>query len=100
MLTQYQADNIVVDPVMVATSGSSLMQSGAVAALKTKLLTIATPVTPNIAEAEVLSGLKITDHDGMVEAAKFISESYGCAVLLKGATASTMPMTFCAQTVS
>ena len=83
-LNTYQANNIVVDPVMVATSGSSLMESEAVVTLKSKLLSIATLVTPNIPEAEVLSDMKIVDKDGMVSAAKCISESYGCAVLLKG----------------
>lgn len=83
-LNAYQANNIVVDPVMVATSGSSLMESEAVVTLKSKLLPIATLVTPNIPEAEVLSGMKIVDKDSMVNAAKYISESYGCAVLLKG----------------
>ena len=83
-LSVYQANNIVVDPVMVATSGSSLMESDAVITLKSKLLPISTLVTPNIPEAEVLSGMKIVDKDSMVNAAKYISESYGCAVLLKG----------------
>ena len=83
-LKAYQASNIVVDPVMVATSGSSLMQSEAVSTLKEKLLPIATLVTPNIPEAEVLSGMKITDEESMLDTAKYISESYGCAVLLKG----------------
>lgn len=83
-LNAYHASNIVVDPVMVATSGSSLMQSEAVSALKAKLLPIATLVTPNIPEAEVLSGMKITDEESMLDTAKYISESYGCAVLLKG----------------
>lgn len=83
-LNVYQANNIVVDPVMVATSGSSLMESEAVVTLKSKLLPIATLVTPNIPEAEVLSGMKIVDEGSMVGAAKYISESYGCAVLLKG----------------
>lgn len=83
-LNIYQANNIVVDPVMVATSGSSLMESEAVVTLKSKLLPIAILVTPNIPEAEVLSGMKIIDEDSMVNAAKYISESYGCAVLLKG----------------
>lgn len=83
-LNTYQASNIVIDPVMVATSGSSLMESEAVVTLKSKLLPIATLVTPNIPEAEVLSGMKIIDEDSMVSAAKYISESYGCAVLLKG----------------
>lgn len=83
-LTTYRAKNIVVDPVMVATSGSSLMESEAVSTLKNKLLPIATLVTPNIPEAEVLSGMKITDEESMRNAAKCISENCGCAVLLKG----------------
>ena len=83
-LNVYQANNIVVDPVMVATSGSSLMESEAVVTLKSKLIPIATLVTPNIPEAEVLSGMKIVDEGSMVGAAKYISESYGCAVLLEG----------------
>ena len=83
-LNAYKANNVVVDPVMVATSGSSLMESEAVVTLKSKLLPIATLVTPNIPEAEVLSGMKIVDEGSMVGAAKYISESYGCAVLLKG----------------
>ena len=83
-LNAYKANNVVVDPVMVATSGSSLMKSEAVTTLKNKLLPIATLVTPNIPEAEVLSAIKIVDKESMVNAAKYISESYGCAVLLKG----------------
>ena len=83
-LNAYKANNVVVDPVMVATSGSSLMASEAVVTLKSKLLPIATIVTPNIPEAEVLSDMKIIDGDSMLVAAKYISESYGCAVLLKG----------------
>ena len=83
-LSQHQAGNIVVDPVMVATSGSSLMKAEAVSALKTRLLPIAALVTPNIPEAEVLSGQSIKSPSSMVDAAKFICESYGCAVLLKG----------------
>lgn len=83
-LNAYQANNIIVDPVMVATSGSSLMESEAVSTLKEKLLPIATLVTPNVPEAEVLTGMKITDEKSMLETAKYISENYGCAVLLKG----------------
>ena len=83
-LSRYQATNIVLDPVMVATVGSSLMREEAVETLKTKLLPISTVVTPNIPEAEVLSGIKIEDMDGMITAAKYIGERYGCAVLLKG----------------
>lgn len=80
----YDAKNIVVDPVMVATSGSALIESSAVSALKKLLLPLACVVTPNIPEAEILSGLSISDESDMVIAAKAISEEYGCAVLCKG----------------
>ena len=80
----YGADMIVVDPVMVATSGSKLMETGAVTTLKEKLLPIATLVTPNIPEAEILSGMEIHTEEDMAAAAKSISDSYHCAVLLKG----------------
>ena len=80
----YNAKNIVVDPVMVATSGSALMKTDAVATITKELLPIATLVTPNIPEAEVLSGLSIENKDDMKKAAKTISDTYGCAVLLKG----------------
>ncbi len=83
-LCQYQAENIVVDPVMVATSGSSLMESDAVVTLKKELLPLAAVVTPNIPEAEVLSGMKIQNEEEMTIAAKKIGDTYGCAVLLKG----------------
>ena len=83
-LRAYQAENIVVDPVMVATSGSSLIETDAVAAMKEKLLPLATLVTPNIPEAEVLSGLTVRNEEDMLAAAKAISESHGCAVLVKG----------------
>lgn len=80
----YGAKNIVVDPVMIATSGSRLMRENAVKTLKSYLLTIANLVTPNILEAEVLSGIKIIDRDDMIKAAKIINEECGCAVLCKG----------------
>ena len=83
-LRQYGARNIVVDPVMVATSGSRLISEEAVDALKEKLLPLATLLTPNIPEAEVLSGMTISDPAGMEKAARAISEKYGCAVLCKG----------------
>lgn len=83
-LRYYQAENIVVDPVMVSTSGSSLIQTEAVTALKRELFPLAALVTPNIPEAEVLSGTRIHSKEDMAAAAGFISESYGCAVLLKG----------------
>ena len=83
-LRQYKARNIVVDPVMVATSGARLISEEAVDALKEKLLPLATLLTPNIPEAEVLSGMTISDPAGMERAAQAISEQYGCAVLCKG----------------
>ena len=83
-LTYYKAENIVVDPVMVATSGSELMKSNAVTVLMQKLLPIATLVTPNIPEAQVLSDMKISTKEDMERVAKLIGDSYGCAVLLKG----------------
>ena len=83
-LKQYKAKNIVVDPVMVATSGSRLISQEAVDALKELLLPLATVLTPNIPEAEVLSGLTISGPADMEKAAQAIGETYGCAVLCKG----------------
>ncbi len=83
-LVFYKAENVVLDPVMVATSGADLMQSEAVKTLKTHLLPIAELVTPNIPEAEILSGMKIENEDDMIKSAMYISKTYNCAVLLKG----------------
>ena len=83
-LRAYHAENIVVDPVMVATSGSKLISDDAVAALKAHLLPLATVLTPNIPETEVLSGMTVRTPDDMVAAARAISEQYRCAVLCKG----------------
>lgn len=83
-LKKYQAENIVVDPVMVATSGSVLMETEAAAALKKSLLPVADLATPNIPEAEALCGRKIKTSEDMEQAAKKISEVYGCGVLCKG----------------
>ena len=84
ILKEYQARHIVVDPVMVATSGSVLLKTDAVETLEKELLPLAEVVTPNIPEAEVLSGLTIASPDDMIAAGKAISERYGCAVLCKG----------------
>ena len=83
-LTEYKAEYIVVDPVMVATSGSRLISEDAIGALKENLLPMATVLTPNIPETEVLSGMEVKTAEDMVEAAKYISETYHCAVLCKG----------------
>ena len=83
-LAYYKATNIVVDPVMVATSGSKLMKTDAVSVLTRELLPLATLVTPNIPEAEVLSGMSVQTKEDMERVAKVIGDTYGCAVLLKG----------------
>ncbi len=83
-LTQYQAENIVVDPVMVATSGAKLISDEAVQALKEYLLPMAAVLTPNVPEAEVLAGIPVKSEEDMETAAEIISETYHCAVLLKG----------------
>ena len=80
----FDAKNIVVDPVMVATSGSALMKNDAVQTLIEELLPIAALVTPNIPEAEILSGLKIENREEMLTAARKIGDTYHCSVLLKG----------------
>lgn len=83
-LTEYKAKNIVVDPVMVATSGARLISEDAIEVLKKRLLPIATVITPNIPEAEVLSGIKIENENDMIKAAEKINTEFGCAVLCKG----------------
>lgn len=83
-LRHYNARNIVVDPVMVATSGAKLISDDAVETLKRELLPIAAVATPNIPEAEVLSGMAIACASDMEAAAREISHRYGCAVLCKG----------------
>lgn len=83
-LKEYRAENIVVDPVMVATSGSRLISEEAVCTLKECLLPMAAVLTPNIPETEVLWGRKIEDAADMEKAAGEIGEKYHCAVLCKG----------------
>ena len=83
-LIEYKAKNIVVDTVMVATSGAKLITDDAISTLKEKLLPLATVLTPNIPEGEVLSGMSIENEKDMIEAAKYISEKFNCAVLMKG----------------
>ena len=83
-LREYGAKHIVVDPVMVATSGAKLLRDDAIDTLKRALLPLAEVVTPNIPEAEILSGMSISGAADMEAAAKKISAEYGCAVLCKG----------------
>ena len=83
-LRQYQPKNIVIDPVMVATSGARLIAEDAVAVLKQELFPLADVLTPNIPEAEVLLGSSIETAEDMEKAAEEISRKYACAVLCKG----------------
>lgn len=83
-LKTYHAVNIVVDPVMAATSGSVLSKDSAIGVLKEKLFPLAAVITPNIPEAEILSGRKILSKEDMEQAAKYIGDQYHCAVLCKG----------------
>lgn len=83
-LKKFKAKNIVLDPVMIATSGSRLINEDAVEMLKSHLIPIADVITPNIPEGEFLAGMEIKDHKDMLTAAKKISSESGCAVLLKG----------------
>lgn len=83
-LKKYNGKNIVLDPVMVATSGAKLISDDAIATLKECLIPLATVITPNIPEAEVLSEMTISNEEDMIKAAAFISDKYNCAVLCKG----------------
>ena len=83
-LRQYGAHHVVVDPVMVATSGAKLLRSDAIEVLKERLLPLAEVLTPNIPETEILADMKIESPADMETAARTICEKYGCAVLCKG----------------
>ena len=83
-LAEYGAKNLVVDPVMVDTSGGRLISRDAVETLKARLLPMAAVITPNIPEAELLSGREIRSAQDMEDAARAIFDGYGCAVLCKG----------------
>jgi hydroxymethylpyrimidine/phosphomethylpyrimidine kinase len=83
-LVKYKAKNIVVDTVMVSTSGSKLISDDAIKTLEEYLMPLATVVTPNISEAQVLSEMEITSAEDMEKSAEIIYKTYGCSVLLKG----------------
>ncbi|NMA66545.1 MAG: bifunctional hydroxymethylpyrimidine kinase/phosphomethylpyrimidine kinase [Clostridiaceae bacterium] len=80
----YHAKNIVVDPVMISTSGSKLLQDDAMESLKKHLFHQAILLTPNIPEASILAEIPIVEKEDMIKAAKIISQEYDCAVLCKG----------------
>lgn len=83
-LEKYEAKNIVLDPVMVATSGAVLLKEEAMDSLINRLIPLADVITPNIPEGEILAGMKIENEGDMEKAAEIIGEKYNCAVLLKG----------------
>lgn len=83
-LTRYGARNVVVDPVMVSTSGCRLLSEEAMSAVIGRLIPLGAVITPNIPEAEVLCGFSIRDEEGMVRAARKIAGFYDGAVLIKG----------------
>ena len=83
-LTQFGAKNIVVDPVMIATSGAQLIDEDAVKILSTKLFPLATIITPNLPELEVIAREKISTPQDIERVTKKIFDDYGCAVLAKG----------------
>jgi hydroxymethylpyrimidine/phosphomethylpyrimidine kinase len=84
MLTKYRARNIVLDPVMAAQSGDRLLQEEAVEAVKTHLMPMATVVTPNVPEAEILLGSPIRNTADMERAARNLAEFHSKSILVKG----------------
>lgn len=84
MLDRFQVNNVVLDPVMVSTSGHRLIEELAVASLITELLPMARVVTPNIPEAEILlGGVSLDKQSQLPEAARALAEKSDCSVLLK-----------------
>lgn len=83
-LTRWSAANIVLDPVMVATSGARLIAEDAVHALEDRLIPLARLITPNMPEAEVLAGFEVRDEKDQERAAVALADRFGCAVLVKG----------------
>ena len=83
MLSKYKVNNIVLDPVMVSTSGHKLIEDSAIEVMKNKLIPMARIITPNIPEAEILLGETISKQDELPEAARRLAEKYGVSVLLK-----------------
>ncbi|WBW99012.1 bifunctional hydroxymethylpyrimidine kinase/phosphomethylpyrimidine kinase [Oceanirhabdus sp. W0125-5] len=83
-LKEYKPKNVVVDPVMVATSGSKLLNDDAIDKLLNELIPLSTVITPNLFEAEILCGFKIKTEDDMVRAARKIGENYEGHILIKG----------------
>lgn len=90
LLKRYPNIPLIVDPVMVAKGGTSLLKHDATQALQEQLLPLATLITPNIQEAEILSGMLISNEDGMINAGRRILKQTNCkAVLVKGGHLNT-----------
>jgi len=83
ILAEYGCRRVVLDPVMVATSGDALIREDAIEALKTQLFPVVDLITPNIPEAQLLLGRTISDHQQLRQACLDLAEGYGTAVLLK-----------------
>ena len=84
LLTEYQLNNIVLDPVMVATSGDKLIQDEAISALQEALFPLARLITPNIPEAEIISAKKIANQLQLGETAEHLARQFDLSVLAKG----------------
>jgi hydroxymethylpyrimidine/phosphomethylpyrimidine kinase len=84
LLDLFQPQNIIIDPVLKSTSGTSLLEEEAIELMKSRLLPHATWFTPNVLEAEILIGIKIKNYDDMAEAALRCSELWNCVTIIKG----------------
>lgn len=93
-LKLYNPKNIVLDPVLISTSGTKLLDEDAIAVLKNELFPIVTLITPNVDEAEYISGIKIIDKKTVEESAKKLREKYACNVLIKGGHLKEEPHDF------
>ena len=99
-LREYEAENIVLDPVMVSTSGHRLIREEAMDALVHELLPAADLITPNLREAEALLDMPVQDRNDMIRAGEKLFSVTGHPVLLKGGHLRTAPMIFCSWTAA
>jgi hydroxymethylpyrimidine/phosphomethylpyrimidine kinase len=83
MIEKYQVKNIVVDPVMVSTSGHRLIEENAIEVIQNRLMSLSRVITPNIPEAEILAGYKIESEKDFEKVARLLSHNSGVSVLLK-----------------
>ena len=84
LMAEYKIGNIVLDPVMVATSGDKLIQDEAISALQEKLFPLARLITPNVPEAEIISGRKVANAAQLEEMAAQLARQFNISVLAKG----------------